>query len=309
MNPRKVPRWCLGMLFVIAVTVGCSDRGVMVEQAPAIRATVEPIYDENGQPQSSYYSSNSQMTWTTDSTFEPAGASYTRNYFEEYTWVPSYQTWDNLNSYGNGDLPFGTGVPPEINVASARMAFGGSSAPEIRTSSGALLQPSSTRPPLQSDTISMAPITLPSGGPGSPTASAPNAGAKDLRAFMGATVDGLSRRGAAVERLVANAQTKARVLAQLRSTFSESLGTGGLLQFTKRLGTTEVTAIFNPAVGAVTEMTTSEDTHILSRTTYRYQVAPDVGGFVLEEVNTQLFGPTGAPGRSFKQNYRDITVR
>jgi len=98
-------------------------------------------------------------------------------------------------------------------------------------------------------------------------------------------------------------------LARLRNDFDESPGPGGVFRFTKGVGTTVVTAVFNPGIGAITEMTTREGDRLLAQTTYRYKAAPKLGGFVLEEVVTQLFGPTGAKSRAFTQTYRDINVK
>jgi len=95
----------------------------------------------------------------------------------------------------------------------------------------------------------------------------------------------------------------------LRASFAESHGAGGTLRFTKLVGGTEVTAVFNPAVGAITEMTTRDDGRLVARTTYRYQVEPKVGGFLLAEVVTQVLDQNGSAGRTFTQKYNDVTVR
>src|SRR5881394_1594056 len=134
------------LVSMIVVIVACSDeqRATTEGKVSGIQAIVTPVYDENGQPEYNYYSANSSVTWTADSAFEPAGAHFTRNYFEEYTWVSGSHRWDNNNNYSGADLPFGSSEPPEIQVATARMTFAVTQ-PNIRDVSGATVVLSSTR--------------------------------------------------------------------------------------------------------------------------------------------------------------------
>jgi hypothetical protein len=318
MTQGHVPRNVLLRLaatVVVAGTLACSDRATPTGQRDpgGIRAVVTPIYDENGQPASNYYSANSQITWTTDSSFEPPGAQFTRSYFEEYDWSSTYGTWDNHNSYGAGDLPFDSDPPPEIDVASARMTFG-VTAPDIRDRSGAAVQLPSSRPPLQSDTSALAPIQLPYSGPppgSAPASSAPRQPAL-LQAAVAAPNSGFSpveRRAAALERMVVTPQITLKVLERLRAAFTQSPGPGGTVLFTQLRGGTEVKVTFDPALGGVTMMATSEGGRLLSQTVYRYAPVPLEGALVLAEAKTTLFRPDGTPGRTFTQTYDNVTVR
>jgi hypothetical protein len=309
LGPRRhVPIPTVAALIAWAF-VGCSEPHITTQDASRIRAVVTPIYDSTGQPASTYYSANSQITWTTDSSFEPAGARFTRSYFEEYTWSATYGRWDNHNSYAAGDQPFDSNPPPEIDVANARMTFGVSS-PDIRDRSGAQVVPPSSRPPLQSDTSALPPVNLPFGPP--PATARPSGASAHMQGAVAAPVSTfgpVERRAAALERMVVTPQTALRVLERLRAAFTESPGLGGARLFTQTRGAIQVDITFDPAVGGVTKMATSEGGRLVSQTVYRYAPVPLEGAQALVEAVTTQFGPNGSPGRTFTQTYDNVTVR
>jgi len=299
-------------LTIVLVMLGCTDKhGITDQRKRSIEAVVYPIYDSTGQPQSTYYSANSQITVTTgSSSFEPAGASYTRGYFEEYTWTTPQDRWNNLNTYSTSNTPFGPSVPPDVDVASARSIFGVTS-PELHVRSGALLVPDTTRPQLYSDTTGLDPVHLPAGGP-PPSTIVPHAQSKGMPgelANSSSTSDVAAWHGAALERMVITPQTTARVLARLRATFSESQGLAGTILFQQTRGGNSVAVTFNPVIGAVTEASNSLDGRLLAKTSYSYEAEPADSLLTLTEVITRVYAPDGSISRTFKQTYSDLTIR
>lgn len=278
----------------------------LLTQAPGpLRAEITPIYDSSGQPVSDYYSANSQISWSADSSFEPAGAQYTRSYFEEYTWSTSHNEWDNHNTYSTGDQPFDSNPPPAVDVASVDMTFS-VTAPQITARSGSSVPLPTARPQLQSDTSNLATVHVPTGS--SLRALAASA-VGTFRTQLASQSSGADRRAAAIERVVVTPQTTTLVLQRLRSTFTEAVGDSGTLRFTQQRGATQVDITFNPARGAITRMETSDNGHLLYRTDYRYDPIPGNAGWVLSEVKTTRFDAGGRASRVTTQSISNVTVR
>ncbi len=104
----------------------------------------EPVpieYDEYGQPNATYVSMNTQLQTSYN------GATVERRFFEEYSWLPTVQSWNQQRSYAESEKVFTGSVYPMHDIAFASAtptAQGGTMV--VRTRQGVNLTASSTPP-------------------------------------------------------------------------------------------------------------------------------------------------------------------
>jgi hypothetical protein len=301
----RVTRLACLVALALAAAIGCSDHPLLTQSSGPLRSEITPIYDSTGQPVSDYYSANSQISWSADSSFEPGGARYSKSYFEEYTWSTSHNQWDNHNTYSTGDQPFDSNPPPAVDVASVDMTFSVTS-PAITERSGASVPLPSARPQLQSDTSNLATVHVPTAAPPMAIRSSP---ANTAGILLASPFSASAHRAAAIERLVVTPQTTTLVLQRLRSAFAEAAGDSGTLRFTQQRGVTQVNITFDLARGAITRTETPDNGQLLYRTDNQYDPIPGNGGWVLSEVKTTRFDASGRASRVTTQAISNVTVR